>query len=458
MMRTTHLRASLLLAAAIGAGALTAPGSAQAAPGTARAAPRADDPVRAVESVAHPLRATGPGGSAKDLRPLDRMVGDAEVVGLGEATHGTHEFFTMKDRLFRHLVEEKGFRTFALEVSWTTGLRLDAYVRGGAGDVRELARQELARTPWHHEEYIRLLTWMRAYNERHPDRQVRFMGNDLDHPHLGAELFDAVTDHVRRHRPDLLGRVEALYAPIREVPDGDAYLALPLAERARLAKNARAAYDLVRTAGPDGHDPTYAWTLQHARSVLQTADIYAYDGSTPEGQRGSMLHRDRIMAENTAWWQRQTGHKVLVSAHNAHLAYESYDPRYPRMQGEFLRDSYGPKYRSIGFTFNEGSFMATAPDEEVYTPRTVGAAPRGTNEYTLDKVSYDDYYVDLRTVPRAARKWLAGKRPTRSIGTAYPDGPYGIRLGPSHDVLIHLHETTAAHRVEQRPRARSVNG
>ncbi|EPH42519.1 erythromycin esterase family protein [Streptomyces aurantiacus] len=439
MARTAPIRASLVLVTAVGAGALLAPAA-------AGAEPRADDPVRAIESAAHPLRATGPGGSTKDLRPLGRMVGDAKVVGLGEATHGTHEFFTMKDRLFRHLVKEKGFRTFALEVSWTTGQRFDAYVRGGKGDVRELARRELSKGPWYNEEYIELLTWMRQYNERHPDRQLRFLGNDLNNPEMGTELFDAVTDHVRRHKPELLGRIKALYAPLRKVTDGDAHQGLPLAERARLARQARAAYELVRGLKPERTGAKSAYVLQDARSIMQTADIYAFDTETPEGVRGAMLYRDRIMAENTAWWQRQTGHKVLASAHNAHVGYESRDPNYPKMQGAFLRDAFGPKYRSIGFTFNRGSFMATGTQDQTWKPRTVGAAGRGMNEHTLDKVSYDDYYVDARNAPAAARKWLDKARPTRSIGTAYPDGPYPIRLGATHDILIHLHKTTAAHR------------
>lgn len=439
MARTAPERAALVLITAVGAGALLVPAA-------AHAAPRADDPVRAIESAAHPLRSTAPGGSTKDLRPLGRMVGNAEVVGLGEATHGTHEFFTMKHRLFRHLVQEKGFRTFALEVSWKTGLRLDAYVRGGPGDVRELARQELSKGPWYNEEYIELLTWMRHYNERHPDRQLRFLGNDLNNPEMGVELFDAVTDYVRRHQPQQLGRIKALYAPLREVTDGDAHLALPVAERARLAQRARAAYELVKGIQPEGGDAKFAWVLQHARSVLQTADIYAFDTDTPAGVRGAMLYRDRIMAENTVWWQRQTGHKVLVSAHNAHIGYESRDSNYPKMQGAFLRDALGSRYRSIGFTFDRGSFMATGTEDTDWKPRTVGAAGRGMNEHTLDKVSYDDYYVHTRKAPAAARKWLDKPRPTRSVGTAYPDGPYPIRLGATHDILVHLHQTTAAHR------------
>ncbi|QEU95425.1 erythromycin esterase family protein [Streptomyces kanamyceticus] len=441
MTRVTRRVVPLLLVAA-GAGALVAPQS-------AGAAPRPADPVAAIERAAHPLRSTAPGGSSADLRALGRMVGGASVVGLGEATHGSHEFFTMKERVFRHLVKEKGFTTFTQEMSWTTGLRLDAYVRGGKGDVRELVHRELAKTPWDTEEYVHLLTWMRAYNDKHPARELRFMGNDLNYPEQGVELFDGVRDYVRAHEPDLRPAIDDSYAPLRRLTDGDTYMGLPLAERKALTKKAWAAYDLLKERRPAGGAKAYELALHHALSVAQTADMYAFPLDTADGQRDAMLYRDRIMAENTAWWQRYHGGKVLLSAHNAHVAYESYDPRYPKMQGAFLRDSIGKRYASIGFTFDRGGFMAQGPDSEVWKPRSVGPATRGMNEHTLDKVRHDDYFVDLRTLPAPTRKWLSMARTTRSIGSGWPDGPYKIRLAPSHDILIHLHEVTAAHRQSQ---------
>ncbi|QDQ10648.1 erythromycin esterase family protein [Streptomyces spectabilis] len=440
MARTARRTAPLVLVvAAVGAGALVSPQS-------AGAAAREDDPVRALERVAHPLRSTGPGGSTKDLRPLDAMVGGATVVGLGEATHGSHEFFTMKDRVFRHLVEDKGFTTFAQEVSWTTGLRFDAYVRGGEGDVRALVHRELAKTPWDTEEYVELLTWMRAYNDKHPQRRLRFMGNDLNYPRTGEELYDGVTDYVRRHEPDLLPRITELYAPLRRLTDGDAHMGRPQAERERLAERARTAYRLLKARQPEHGSKRFALALHHARSVRQTATIYAFELNTPDGDRAAMLYRDRIMAENTAWWQRYTGTKVLLSAHNAHVAYASYDPRYPKMQGAFLRDRLGKKYVSMGFTFDRGAFMAQPGGDGAWKSFSVGPATPGMNEHTLDKVRHDDYYVDLRKAPAAARSWLRTARTTYSIGAGWPDGPYRIALASSHDVLIHLHDVTAAHR------------
>ncbi|MGW0906392.1 erythromycin esterase family protein [Streptomyces sp. NPDC002853] len=438
MARTVRRTVPLAVAGTLGLGVLVAP--------QAGAAPASTDPVPAIERAAHPLRSTDPGGSTKDLRPMGRMVGDASVVGLGEATHGSHEFFTMKDRVFRYLVEEKGFTTFSQEVSWTTGLRFDAYVRGGQGDVRALVHKELVKTPWDTEEYVELLTWMRTYNDKHPHRQVRFMGNDLNYPETGTELFDGVEDYVRAHEPALLPRITELYAPIRRLADGDTYMGRPLKEREELAGKARDAHDLLKKLRPAAKDRAFTLALHHARSVSQTATIYAFPLDTPEGIKDGMLYRDRLMAQNTAWWQRQTGDKVLLSAHNAHVGYESYDPRYPKMQGAFLRDRLGKRYVSIGFTFDRGSLMAQSAESEVWKPRSVGAATRGMNEHTLDKVRHDDYFLDLRTAPATARKWLGKSRLTKSIGTAYPDGPHKIRLASSHDILIHLHRVTAAHR------------
>lgn len=442
MARTARRTVPLALVGTLGLGALVAPQAAQAKPGPA-------DPVPAIERAAHPLRSTDPGGSTKDLRPMGRMVGGASVVGLGEATHGSHEFFTMKDRVFRYLVEEKGFRTFAQEVSWTTGLRFDAYVRGGEGDVRELVHKELAKTPWDTEEYVELLTWMRAYNDKHPHRQVRFMGNDLNYPEIGAELFGGVEDYVRTHEPELLPRITELYAPIRRLADGDTYMGRPLEERKKLAGKAREALNLLKGLQPASPERTFALALQHARSLSQTATIYAFALDTPEGSKDSMLYRDRLMADNTAWWQRHTGDKVLLSAHNAHVSYETYDPRYPKMQGAFLRDRLGERYVSLGFTFDQGAFMAQGPDNGAWKSVTVGSATRGMNEHTLDKVRHDDYFVDMRSLPESTRAWLSKARVTRSIGSGWPDGPYKIRLAPSHDILIHLHRVTAAHRQSQ---------
>ncbi|MEU3065020.1 erythromycin esterase family protein [Streptomyces subrutilus] len=409
-------------------------------------------PVAALERAAHPLRTTDPRADPDDLRPVGRMVGDARVVGMGEATHSSHEFFAVKQRVFRYLVEEKGFRSFALEGSWSSGLRLNAYVLHGTGDPLTIMREEFQNSYawWNNTEYLDLLRWMRARNLRHPDDPVQFLGDDFGY--AGPGLYDKVTDYVATARPELLARFTELYRGLRPTTSVDAfmnaYMLRPLAERRETADRTGRALDLLRQQRPaPGTDPqAHAWAVQHATAIDQTARGYAFDFDDP-GQIGpAMRYRDQIMADNVAWWQEHTGDKVLLSAHNAHIALETPDPRnYPRIQGTFLRDRLGSHYVSLGTSFDRGSFNATGDDGAVRT-FTVGPAQPGSNEHALDRVRHRDYAVDLRTVSPAARGWLDTARSTRSIGTAYP-GPgtdYPVALGRSYDIVIHLHRVGAA--------------
>jgi erythromycin esterase len=410
--------------------------------------------VTALDRSAYPLRTVEPRGDSADLRPLDRMIGDARVVGLGEATHSSHDFFATKHRVFRHLVEKKGFRTFALEGAWSSGLRLNDYVLYGKGNARQIMREEFQSTYlwWNNSDYLALVEWMRAYNRQHPQDPVRFMGNDVGW--AGPELYDKVTDYVARAHPGVRVRFAELYDGLRPTGSAaeylDQYMARPLPERRGIAARTGEALELLRKQSPGADRAAYDWAVQHATVVDQVARMYSFDFYDDEKELAeAMRYRDRVMADNTAWWQERTGTKVLLSAHNAHVGYETSEPtRYPRMQGAFLRDRLGEAYVSVGFTFDRGSFNATAPDGEVQR-FTLGPLGAGRNEPVLDRVRYDDYFVDLRTVPEPARTWLVRARPTRSIGTVYPDPEYDIALARNHDILIHLHDVEAARMLER---------
>ncbi|KUO06684.1 erythromycin esterase family protein [Streptomyces caeruleatus] len=415
----------------------------------ATAAPPARTVVEALDRAAHPLRTVEPGGDTADLRPVDRMVGGARVVGLGEATHSSHEFFALKARVFWHLVAQKGFRTFALEAPWSTGLRLDAYVLHGKGDPRRIMREEFQRDFlwWNNTDYLRLVEWMRAYNLRHPDDPVRFLGDDI--AWSGPELYDAVEDHADGAHPGLSARLAELYRGLRPtVPTGryiEEYLKLPYAERRERAARTGEALRLLRRTAPGSDRAAHAWAIRQATVIDQTARQYAFDLADPAGVAAAMRYRDATMAANVVWWQRHTGTKVLLSAHNNHVGYVPEDPaENPEVQGAFLRDSLGAGYVSVGLTFGRGSFNATGLDDDVIRRWTLGPAGPDGNERTLDRVRHRDYVLDLRSVGAPAREWLRRARPTRGIGTAYPDGPHDIALARSHDVLIHLHQVRAA--------------
>ncbi|MFD8597071.1 erythromycin esterase family protein [Kitasatospora sp. NPDC059646] len=396
--------------------------------------------VQQLTAAAYPLDATGPVGGTADLRPLGELIGDSLVVGLGEATHGSHEFFTLKHRVFRYLVTERGFTAFALEASWTAGLEIDEFLQGGDGDARRVADRAFAGSPWHREEFADLIGWMRDHNRRNPGRPVHFLGADLGLPALGDRVFRKVLDAVRAARPQDEARIADLYAPLRPLDDAIGYLGRPLPERRANAELARRALASVSAVDDDR-------AVQDARVIADTFEFLSMDPGDPASVSAAEQLRDRAMAQNVLWWQRRTGHRILLSAHNGHAGYASTMPElYPDPQGAQLRRALGGRYTAIGTTFDRGSFLTTSEGAGgAWQPVSVPPAAPGSVEHTLDQVRHRDFYLPLRRLPAAARGWLATPHPTYDAGTTFTPEPLPV-LAPAaaYDVLVHLHEVTAA--------------
>lgn len=117
-----------------------------------------------------------------DLEPFRAIVGEASVVGLGESWHTSGGFYLMKHRLFRFLVEEKGFRAFAIESNWEAVERTNAYVQSCAGTAEEAIREE--HPVWQSTEYADMVRWMCEWNSAHPDPADRLtvFGFDIQQP------------------------------------------------------------------------------------------------------------------------------------------------------------------------------------------------------------------------------------------------------------------------------------
>jgi erythromycin esterase len=447
MKRNSRVAAALTAAALLSAAALPAATAVVAPPHSAVSA-ATQNPVPALNRGAYPLLSTKATGQLNDLRPLVRMVGDAQVVGVGEATHNSSEFFTLKHRIFRALVEQRGFTTFALEASWSTGVALDQYIVHGVGDPRAIMQHEFQGSYefWNAEEYLDLIEWMRSYNRTHA-RKLHFVGDDLGY--ISPATLDLVTTYVGKVRPSLVPQLTSAYAGIRSNANAADYLteqiARPLAERQKTEVATRQALAAVESL-PKTEAQT--WAAQHARAAWQVAKLVSYDIEDPKVLPSAMLFRDEVMAANTVWWAKHTGAKIVLGAHNGHIALTSSMPaEYPKIQGQFLREQLGTRYVPIGLSFDHGSFNARDVNDLNGAIRefTIPPAAAGNNEYTLDKVAYRDYFVDLRTLPRSTKTWLQQERPTRDIGTAYPWPDSPVALASSYDVLIHLNQVTAAH-------------
>jgi erythromycin esterase-like protein len=177
-------------------------------------APAAIDWLRA---RAIPFDTDDPDHDDSDLVPILHVIGNARVLGLGEGTHGTREFSRMKHRLVRALVEELGFRLFAMESDFSGTERLNHYVLTGEGDPRDILRGMRLWT-WNTEEVLALVRWIRAYNASGRD-PVQFLGFDMQQP---IAAIDSLSGFIRRADPDFGGALAESLRIVARAHEADA--------------------------------------------------------------------------------------------------------------------------------------------------------------------------------------------------------------------------------------------
>ncbi|HEX2076858.1 MAG TPA: erythromycin esterase family protein [Longimicrobium sp.] len=399
-----------------------------------------------LQQNAVPFTTTNPGGSYDDLARFGQMVGDARIVGLGEATHGTKEFFTMKHRLVEYLVKEKGFTVFGIEATHTEAHRVNAYINGGPGDPVVLLTNLYFWT-WNTREVADMLVWMREYNQTAPaDKKLSFYGFDLQYSRVAM---DTVIAYLRGINQPAADSADAHYLCYRNYqdrilgPPGLPYTTATPSVRQQCHAGVVAVHTMLeRRAGEftaQSGRRDYEIALRAARVVIQNEDL---KGSLP--QQGTQL-RDAYMAENIAWMAEvaEPGEKVVLWAHNAHVS------RWEPFMGVDLTERYGDAYVVVGFSFHRGKFLAVQPGIGLL-PATAPPALAASYEGQFHLLGHERFYVDLRPLRDGAPEgalWLLGPRLYRLIGAGYranqPNSVYAPHpLVDEYDIMIHVEETT----------------
>src|SRR5215471_1948211 len=171
----------------------------------------ATDPVVAwMKRTAHPFDTCAPRDDQADLKFLDKLVGNAHIVALGEGTHGTSEFFQMKHRIVRYLATKKGFTVFAIEANMPEAYRVNDYVLTGHGDPGALLDGMYFWT-WNTHEVLDMIEWMRAFNASGKGR-IQFTGFDMQTPDTAAAIARRVLAKVDTVAAD---SVDACLAQLR---------------------------------------------------------------------------------------------------------------------------------------------------------------------------------------------------------------------------------------------------
>ncbi|MBD0695378.1 erythromycin esterase family protein [Streptomyces sp. CBMA123] len=379
-----------------------------------------------------PLDSLDAGHPADDLAPLRRVLGEVRVVGLGESTHGTAEFFRLKHRLLEFLVRELDFGALAMEASAADAEAVDAYVRYGTGDP-VAALDRLGFWTWKTYEVLALVEWLREHNRALPEaRRVRFVGID---PQRSASSAEELHAFLRQVAPE---RAAAVHDTLRAI--GDSAPAGGLPGSGELLHGARQLLDELDArredhaalAGAAATDRAIA----HARNLVRAADLAGRPPLGADGavEEGSLAARDRHMAEAVAELHDTTGLRTAVWAHNSHVMTGRYAAGVPAM-GRHLRERYGDDYYALGLLLGKGAFRARTGATRARPPRRHGIGSGGPKsvEGQLAAAHRDDHLIDLRAArgEPAVQAWLAERHYLRSFGAGVPRFTYRFELAPT---------------------------
>jgi erythromycin esterase len=271
-----------------------------------------------------------------DLKIFDDLK-SVPIVGLGEATHGTKEFFEMKHRLFKYFVENFNHRIFAFEMDYGESLIFDDYVQTGNGDLVQLMKTKMYFWTWNTVEVKNLLEWMKNYNQGKAEAdKIHIYGIDCQtFIYNVPELIKRVSK-IDASISDKLSNLIAVLPTIDRSYTGSLHDNIIQAQKLILdnkngiiAKSSQKEYDII----------------EHLIQIILQTDMY--DASSK-----NTMTRDKYMADNVMWLSGEYTYPLSVWAHNGHIANDG------TMMGAILAQKYQEKYKTVGFSFATGSATA----------------------------------------------------------------------------------------------------
>jgi erythromycin esterase len=394
--------------------------------------PQSGTPAEWLASHALTLTTVEPSADRSDIAAAGALVGDAHVVGLGDATHGTHEFYAVKLRLIDYLVREKNFDVVAFEGAFPVFERLNVYVQGGSGDARAILGEAAAQLDYHFwdvEEILTLVEWMRDFNLHRGARAAIEIA--------GADVFDPLTAsanvvaYLRGVDPSAAGSAEHEYSCVSTSNLFD--------------QNCRAAAVRVLDALTAKHDQYAA--VSGARDFDTATQNASVTVQTFDGLGGAK--RDANMARNTLWLRDHRGSsgRIIIWGHQEHVARVARGWTGGATLGAVLNDALGSDYFVFGTLGRSGTFgswivQSGSGTEEVFTPASLPAAEPESYEAIFSQRGVSYLVVPLRgSVPA----WLAGPHTIRRADWIGAVDAVSRSLPQMMDAAIYVESTTPVH-------------
>jgi erythromycin esterase-like protein len=425
-----------------------------------------DRSAKVLQESAHQLT-----GAKSDYDPLLELIGAAQYVLLGEASHGTHEFYKARAEITKRLIIEKGFTVVAWEADWPDALRVSRYIRGSGNDsgAGEALRgfQRFPTWMWRNADILDLVGWLRNHNTRLTGKMPKVGVYGLDLYSLHTSM-NSVIAYLEKTDADAAREARERYSCFEHFGDDPATYGMTAVQHhslscedevvQQLAELQRHAGDYLSRDGRMAADELF-FAKQNA---LVAKNAEQYYRAMYRGRPNTWNLRDTHMVDtldNLMAHLREQGEqpKAVIWAHNSHLG----DARATQMGarselnvGQLVRERHNHEAVNVGFTTYTGTVTASSDWGSPAERKRVRPGMEGSYELLFHEVGIPKFLLTICGNGNV-RQQLNPERLERAIGVIYrPDTErwshyFHASMARQFDAVIHFDETRAVEPLER---------
>src|SRR4029453_9929166 len=406
-----------------------------------------------------------------DFNSLVDLIGDARFVLIGEASHGTHEFYRIRAQISKVLIAQRGFSAVAVEADWPDAYRVNRFVRGASNDsdsVEALSFQRFPQWMWRNADVLDFVGWLREHNDQQifEDRKCGFYGLDLYSLHASIE---AVLAYLGKVDPEAAKRARHYYSCFehfgKDITTYGYATGFRMTESCEdavvknLVQLRRKAMEYLQRDGQVAAD-AYFCAEQNALVVRNAEEYYR---NMFRREVSSWNLRDNHMMESLVRLAIHLSNdrppaKIIVWAHNSPLgnarATQMGEPGELNL-GQLVREHFGKEAVSIGFTTYDGTVTAASDWNGPAERKNVRPGHPDSYEALFHEVDVPNFFLNLRDDVDFASH-LRNERLERAIGVIYrPETElishyFQARLPDQFDAILHYDHTRAVEALERK--------
>ncbi len=407
--------------------------------------------VQSLDNITHPLDKSPLELIDEDFKCLEYL-SDCKIVGLGEATHGTKEFFQLKHRIFRYLVENYGYKIFAFECDMGESYYIDNYVITGEGDIDDIMINKMIFWTWCTDEVKNLLIWMKEYNEDKADEdKIHFIGVDCQYLSYQS---DVIIDYFNRSNVSISSDCLNFLNEIKQVDWNilDYFSNINLSKKEEIDQNVDKLITSMEKLKDEfistSSEFEYQFIKRMALNIKQVNDHY-YSMINE-----NIMKRDFYMAQNTLWLNNllNNNNKIALWAHNGHVRNSGPYSGFGSL-GFHLKDELNESYQIINFAFSFGSFTAYELKFNQYILGICHISKHpifGSMNYVFHYAEDDNFilrkmdFIDNSSFDQ----WISNPQKFLDIGALFIGDShfhyFDIEFKEQFDILIYWDETLAS--------------